>query len=83
VLKMAAFFVQDSSLEESLKSMSVSEERVPERRLTRKDMVLVQNALAGLATEEVLVSAHLLQSACFCIRASTSSIFIVTWGTSC
>lgn len=53
---------QESSLEESIKSMSVSEELVQGRQLTKKEVALVQSALRGPASEDVLVCSSILAS---------------------
>eukprot|EP00884_Botryococcus_braunii_P022152 jgi/Botrbrau1/8620/Bobra.0196s0017.1 len=47
---------QDSSLEESLKSMSVSEERVAGRQFTKQERGLIQGALRGPPSEDILVT---------------------------
>lgn len=55
VYGLTCLLMQGASLEDRIKSMSVSEADLLVRRLTKAEFDMVQNALSGSPSQEVLV----------------------------
>lgn len=54
--KICCLPMQGSSLEDRIKSMSVSEAHLPGKRFTKAELKEIQRALSGRPTEDILVS---------------------------